>query len=346
MGLPPRSSACFGEKRPAFAVLAAATAGALAPSPVAAGEAAHEPAEPRGSWAFVFENDLFYDQDRNYTNGVRLEYSTPQGGAPEWLTRIAANDFLFAPGSNYLASYALGQNIYTPRDIDVSPAPPDQRPYGGWLYGEISLLGDNGERLNSLTLSLGVVGPASLAEQSQKFVHDLIGATEPLGWDDQLRNEPALLIAYERRWRAVGTDIGPLELELMPHLGAHLGNVFTFANAGATLRIGRNMPRDYGVPRIQPALPGAGYFEADRFGAYVFAGIDGRAVGRNIFLDGNSFRDGPSVDKNALVGDLQVGVAVVWKRVRLSYTRVFRTAEYDGQSDDDRFGAVSLSVRF
>ena len=38
--------------------------------------------------------------------------------------------------------------------------------------------------------------------------------------------------------------------------------------------------------------------------------------------------------------------AVVFPGVRITYTHVFRTREFKGQRRADRFGAVSLSIRF
>jgi len=37
---------------------------------------------------------------------------------------------------------------------------------------------------------------------------------------------------------------------------------------------------------------------------YLFAFVDGRAVGRDIFLDGNTFTDSHSVTRKTFVGDL------------------------------------------
>ena len=223
---------------------------------------AQETEDQRGIWTFILENDLFYDQDRNYTNGVRLEYATPPGGAPDWLMSRLIDTPLFPHESEYLAAYALGQNMYTPRDIDVYPAPSDQRPYAGWLYGEVSLAGENHRNLYALKISLGVVGPASLAEDSQKIVHEIIGGIKPLGWDAQLRNEPALLIAYQRSWRMVRREVGPFDLEVMPTVGVNLGNVFTYGAGGSSIRFGWRIPDDYGPPRIQPSIPGSSYFKA------------------------------------------------------------------------------------
>lgn len=95
-------------------------------------------------------------------------------------------------------------------------------------------------------------------------------------------------------------------------------------------------------------MPGTGYFETpgDGFGWYLFAGADGRAVARNIFLDGNTFRDSPSIDKEHFVADLSAGLALTFERVRISYTVVYRTKEFQGQDDNDLFGSVGLTWRY
>ena len=80
------------------------------------------------------------------------------------------------------------------------------------------------------------------------------------------------------------------------------------------------------------------------FGWYLFAGVEGRAIAHNIFLDGNTFRDSRSVDKKPFVADLQVGVALTWRTARLSYAHVLRTREYDHQPDPEDFGALTLSL--
>jgi hypothetical protein len=71
-------------------------------------------------------------------------------------------------------------------------------------------------------------------------------------------------------------------------------------------------------------------------------------VGRrpHIFLDGNSFRDSRSVDKEPLVGDLQFGIVLTWRDMRLSYTHALRTREFETQGEADDFGAFSLSMLY
>jgi hypothetical protein len=244
--------------------------------------------------------------------------------------------------------YVLGQTMFTASNTQIANPPPDERPYAGWLYGAIVLGVETGLTLDRVSLAVGVVGPASFAEQTQKFIHDLRRTDKPLGWDTQLRNEPGVVLMRQRSWRSVARHgVGGLELDLTPHAGAAVGNVFTYADAGLTVRVGTHLPNDYGPPRIQPGVPGSGlYIPGNELSWYLFAGGEARAVARNIFLDGNTFRDSRSVDKKPFVGDFQFGIVVAYRSVRLSYTHVLRSREFDTQRASDEFGAVSISVSF
>src|SRR3546814_12695699 len=75
---------------------------------------------------------------------------------------------LFPEGGTVRTSYAVGQNMYTPDDVALRNPPLDDRPYAGWLYGSVGLIAETGRRLDQLELTLGVVGPASPAEQTDR----------------------------------------------------------------------------------------------------------------------------------------------------------------------------------
>jgi len=342
-------------------VLAAAVAAMLATMNIAAAQDQEAPSTPEsaaqehGTITVLFENDLFYRTDRDYTNGTQIAWTSPVLAPEDWAATLANKLPFFSYTSEVRKVYALGQDIFTPSDISLKNPPLDEHPYAGYLYAALGVLGktpgENGapDRLDQVELQLGVVGPASLAEQTQKFIHEIFNDTKPEGWDTQLRNEPALLFEYERSWRFRQPLFLGLEMQVDPHLGGTLGNVYIFANAGAMARIGFNLPDDFGPPRIDPSLPGSYYFEPRKEGAlggYVFVGVDGRAVAHNIFLDGNTWQDSRHVDKNIFVGDLDYGAALTWNRFRLAYTHVFRTREFKTQRGSDQFGAVSLSVRY
>ncbi|MEQ8194058.1 MAG: lipid A deacylase LpxR family protein [Rhodospirillales bacterium] len=314
-----------------------------------------EPAEPappkeKGVFSVQIENDLFGSgTDRHYTNGIRLAWSSAENDVPDWVRTAAGWVPVFAGHGKLRTSYEIGHSIYSPDNTSTAALIPDERPYAGYLYAGVGLVSDTGRRRDNLQFSLGIIGPSAFGEEVQRNWHSLINSSDPKGWDNQLKDEIALLLTYERQWwRYHDFKAAGLGVDMTPHVGFALGNVFTHAAAGLTVRIGENLESDRSSPpRIRPSLPGSDYFvNRDAFGWYLFAGFEGRLVGRNIFLDGNTFRDSHSVDKKYIVGDFQAGLAVTYGRVRVAYTYVLRTKEFRQQDAADQFGSLSLSIRF
>jgi hypothetical protein len=305
------------------------------------------PTDDKAIISAVWENDIFGGTDQNYTNGLRLSWLSSEREVPE-LAKQAAKYLPLADEGKKRIGFALGQNMYTPVDLTRRDPILDDRPYAGWLYGSFGIVSDTGDQLDNVMLSLGMVGPASLAHPTQDFVHDLIGSQKGQGWHNQLDNEPGVVLTAERKWRAIA-EYSPFGtgVDFTPHVGVNLGNVNTDASLGFTVRLGYDLPADYGAPRIRPSLPGSDFFiPTQELGGYLFAGFDGRAVARNIFLDGNTFKDSLDVNKKPLIGSIQTGAALTWGNVRLSYTHVFMTKEFDEQLKAPDFGAVTVSYRF
>ena len=307
------------------------------------------------AFSLQVENDFFGEgSDRHFTNGLRIAYvfpSTKTPGLAKWLRRKLPH---LANEADMRVTVAAGQNMYTPDDISATAVVLDDRPYAGWLYGELGLLiTKKARRRDTFLLSLGVVGPWSLAKETQIWFHRLINSDRPEGWANQLRNEPALLLLHEREWlRKTAIGNSGLEIDVSPRVGGAVGNVFIYSSAGAMLRLGPHLPKDFGAPRIRPSLSGSAFFDyrRNRIDWYLFGGFEGRFVIRNIFLDGNTYRNSHSIEKERLVADLQAGAAMTFglfrHPVRVSYNFVFRTKEYEGQPQPDKFGSISVSTRF
>jgi hypothetical protein len=276
-----------------------------------------EATENSRTFSFYFENDLFADTDQGYTNGVKLSWIShdltgyaESGRLPKWsLPIIRRLPFINEPGLQRNVVLSIGQNMYTPEDIEAEELLEDDRPYAGWTYFGIGLHSKNERRLDLMEIQLGMTGPASFAEQTQKRVHEWRGCQRPNGWDNQIKNEPGLAVIYERKWRFLyDWNVGKLGFDVIPHIGGALGNVYTYANAGMEARLGWNIPRDFGTSLIRPAGDSNAPMNTrdprvssgPRFGLYVFAAADGRAVLHDIFLDGNTFTDSHSVDKKIL----------------------------------------------
>ena len=303
-------------------------------------------ADPSGTFTTVFENDLFYRTDRDYTNGIEFNWS-PTGSAserlPEFLAGLAPNLF---PRDFTRANYSLGQMMFTPEDTAAYDPPLTQRPYAGYLYGALALTSAGPRTEEQLRVQLGMIGPASLAADSQDLIHRLRGFALPQGWHTQLRDEPGLVVSYQVTQQAVSLAIpGDFAFDIKGNAGGAIGNVFDYASAGAVARIGINMPNDSGPPQIEPGRPSSYYYDPKPgLGAYIFAGIQGRAVARNLFLDGNSFEDGRNVKKENFVGEVSFGGALDFERFRLSFVHVIRSREYRTQPGFDQFGTLSLAV--
>jgi lipid A 3-O-deacylase len=296
----------------------------------------------------ALENDIVSGNDNNYTNGVRFSYLSAEDNVPDWIEE-GANFLPFFSESGYKRWHLdVGQSMFTPENLDIRTLQYDDRPYAGWLYGSVGVTSDTGERLDNLQLTVGMVGESSRAEQTQRSVHELINGTDPQGWDNQLKDEVGVVLTYERKWRGL-YEFSPFGwgFDITPSVGGSLGNVYTHGAVGAVARFGYDLPSDYGPPLIRPNLPGSDFFiPTQDIGWYLFGGLEGRAVARNIFLDGNTFKDSHSVDKYPLVGGAQAGVALTYGDTRLAYTQIFRTKEFTEQSENDVFGALTVSRRF
>jgi hypothetical protein len=307
-----------------------------------------------------FENDVLGNTDRYYTAGTKLSWLSSDYSA--WKQREGMGQvgerlpLVNEPGTQKNFGFAIGQNIYTPQRKDLVVPDPTDRPYAGWSYLEFSFLSKSDTRLDTLTFQPGIIGPHSYAKQVQREVHRIIDTEQALGWDSQLKDEFGLNIVFERKWRLYSRPVADiLGVDFVPHVGASLGNVQTYANAGGTVRIGLNLPSDFGVQLIRPG--GGGSTPSNdldprvslkkNFSCFLFGGADGRAVARDIFLDGNTFRDSPSVDKKNFVADLSYGAGVIAGRWQLTFTQVTRTQEFKGQPDrTNNFGSVTLSVAY
>ncbi len=313
--------------------------------------------------SLYFENDLFIGTDSDYTNGIKYSIISPDLVRQKRLPRTykipsEILDFFHklpliknAPAeTNYKVELALGQNMYTPQDISRYDLITDDRPYAGFLYLSTayhrkSKTGETRSQMDTLEVQIGMVGPSSLAEDAQKFVHRVRDLQRPNGWDHQIKDELGLLMAFERKWLYHPTKQRRFCTDAIAHAGVTLGNVMTYINAGVEVRTGWNIPRSFSVSLIRPA--GSTWSTGNSgLSFYLFGAFNGRAVFRDISLDGNSFRDSHSVDKKPLVADISAGGTLRYQRLSISLAYTQRTREFDQQPKHHGYGSMVFSYAF
>jgi len=290
-----------------------------------------------------WENDTFSGTDRFYTDGVSLSIAHT---GPSWIDFIA--DRIPCAKGRRTVAYEIGQIMVTPSDTKLAVPDPNDRPYAGILYVAVSIHIDHTNYYNGFKFITGVVGPWSLAEETQKQVHRWIHASLPQGWDYQLHTEPVLNLVYEhrRKYQIIGKSNG-FGVEILPAGNIMLGNVLCQAQAGTQLRIGYNIPHDFGTTLMRGMVHMPPPRETSpKFGVYFYGGVHGNFVARDITLDGNTWKNSPSVDKEWFVPAAEVGMSVKCSRLIAAFSYVFWGQEFKNQPEHSEFGAFTVSYLF
>ena len=118
--------------------------------------------------------------------------------------------------------------------------------------------------------------------------------------------------------------------------------------------MGWNVPVDFGESQIQPASSSnapvsAEYFRLaglEGYSLFFYASANGRAVLRDIFLDGNTLASSHSIDKEFFVGDLAVGMVMILYRMKISIAEVIRSREFHVQQGEQKFASITLSFTY
>ncbi|HEX5041991.1 MAG TPA: lipid A-modifier LpxR family protein [Candidatus Polarisedimenticolaceae bacterium] len=122
-------------------------------------------------------------------------------------------------------SWSIDQNMQTPEDTEETEPILNDVPYAGLLAVQNAWIGYDDRDLFRFGWLLGIVGPASLAEPTQKGFHALINGDDPNGWSNQIDTEPVLNLYWERKHKLARARWGDLALAG----GGNLGNLFTGA---------------------------------------------------------------------------------------------------------------------
>ncbi len=322
----------------------------------------HTRRQRKAAAALILENDIVGGTDRHYTNGLRFELTLGQSVQPGILWpgfRMAFDSY-----REVYQTFIIGQDLYTPRDLEEMALIEDDRPYAGWLYAGLRFGGVSSWRtsrfglpardFSSLEITGGVVGPTAQGEQVQKSVHRMLESTDPKGWDNQLSDEIAIDINYFRslsvrvgKWSSMWNPYIPITFDIEPFYNVRAGTVYIQGGigVGATLGLGHLL----GTTPRRIAYSGAissGNQAATPWSAALFGSIEGRGVAWNTFLDGNYLADSHRVDKEDFIWHAEAGIALRYELLSLSYIQVFRSEEFEGQEGIQRYGSLRLGLEY
>ena len=340
------------------------------------------------SYNFRIENDYFNNEDSNYTSGVILSGVTHDFKGDikndclpmisqlhgNLLTYVDENLFKKKEGYSKNLYFTASQLMFTPVDDKTPTVIKDDRPYAGILSLAVGVnerhknKSDNTQVLDTKELTLGVIGPASFARQSQNFVHDRINVYRAQGWNNQLSNEPAVMLLVEKKIKSdlqQNTYTPGLSKDLIRFYGLRVGNIETSLNIGLEGRYGFNIPNDFGstpsYPGCDNTAPSSGSSETCTdtgelmlpipLGAHLFALADLKGVAYDFSLDGNIFANNHHVHKKPLVGLVAVGVSSLVpipgnKNLKLTLTQYIQSKEFNEQKTADKYLSFTVGVDF
>jgi len=215
------------------------------------------------------DNDFFTLTDRYYSSGLFLHY-----------THLLKNGLL--NGDNEQLTFSIGQEVYTPSDIETTEILEQDRPYvgflglkGGWSYVK---------KKNGLDLSLllGVAGKASGAGGFQRWYHQVFVISDPPIWVGEMENSmhANLYTSYRREWQLAPN---PFSITLVAQPSLAFGTRDVYAHTDLIAYFGRKNPMASSMANNRIGATQREIFFSLRAGY--------RFVGHNALLEGNPFGD-------------------------------------------------------
>jgi hypothetical protein len=216
------------------------------------------------------DNDFFNSTDRYYSSGIFITYRTVAN---------VENDTVF----NRQNTFYIGQEIYTPTDIDETDYTKFDRPYAGFLglYAQHTIATYNW--LFDFNFSVGVTGDISGAQRLQNSFHKhaTVGSRIPT-WNAQIKNGLTVnfYFNYIREWEL---SSNPFKVYLALSPTTAFGTKDIYLQNDLVFYFGRRNPLHRSIAYSQIGKLKNEFFAAFRTGyRYVF---------HDALLEGNLIKD-------------------------------------------------------
>jgi len=288
----------------------------------------------RSSISLNIDNDGLFGRDYGYTHGLIVKANSRAdksiGTYMPAPVQLIASWLLLNVDSQKGWGASLGQKIWTPRDITELDEQQDDRPYAGLLFVKTRLFEYSPLLSNKYSLTLGVVGPKALAENSQAAVHRVIGSEEPLGWQQQLDNQFVFSFTYERQvvlWRNNLSQNRQYDLSIAGH--ANLGNFQNEVAISTTIRWGAQLEQSFASTSLtQGDFVDESVFATSRQSYFTYLAIEGRYRHDDITIEGARPRHAYEVNTQHWQSSLALGLVYYHQSWGASLTFIASTPDY------------------
>lgn len=294
------------------------------------GEANYNP-EPSHHMRMTLDNDVFFGDDQDYTNGLRFDYTQRMDDGNYW-------------------GLSLTQNIYTPSTNGRGNIR-DEHPYAGYLALGAAYITTGKNFGTSTELQLGTTGNPSLAEEAQDLIHNMGDMGTWHGWDEQISAEFTMQLTGRQDWNICCLDksyASGWQQDALFFTQEELGTVSLAASAGVVYRYGKNLPA-----RMRNMGNGATHFGVSSLtkedydisapSYFVLAGTSLKYVARDLFIDGGVFHNfNQTCSRMPWVAEVQLGVGVVYEGIDYYMGAIYRTDSFRTQENNTLIGTISL----
>lgn len=239
--------------------------------------------------------------------------------------------------------FGIAQEGYTAGNIEEAEHISElDRPHAGWLYVKPELVLVQKKQLWQISAEVGVVGPLSGAEQSQRFVHKLLAMPLPQGWENQIPNRFAMNLRID--W--IRSLYSSPYFEILSEVSGQAGRESSFLRPGMRIRLGSM----YSFKRSITYQTGLGAKPGQKLNKWeIFWDLEAHA---QILANHATVHGG---DWDALSGafwqlrhygyGLSSGVQINHPRFGLRYAMHFSQGEVQGL-ETHRYGSIQLTYRF
>ena len=333
-------------------VLMLALIGLVSVAQVPAAAAQETDVRDQRLFRFEFDNDTFVGSDDAFSAGWSIQVHSRmhdewKPGLAGWIGRIPTLRDDGDGGRIVRSAWGVTQLIFTPEDVTVRTAQPDDAPWAGLLGGYVSWAAYDNRRLAALQMYLGCIGPCSRGEEVQGFVHNTLGFGEtPEGWSNQLDDDVLGNLNYEYRYKlwtgGARYDVPRWGNDLSVGAQAGVGGYATYAATWLEYRFGWNLPQGFTKLADPPALGVAldpvyvdpnGPLVESRWRAYANVVVRVRSVDSFAATQSGMTQDGGYRVGTATPGDEQLIVGVHVAKLPLAFHLSYYRYRDDELSD-------------